>query len=192
MKRFLKFGWLLAFSVLLFTGCDLLTDSDIDDIRDVIATGSDAQGNSWTICRLVDEDDGLVTESVVYIVWNSEKSWRREFAISKDSKNLFGYSPWSCEMSAIDKIDNSYYTREYSIICENEPVEIKKKDIDFDNECNGLYSCTISGYIDESDIEKLIESSLEDIHIVLKKNSGQDTEIAFNSKFQELVKEYLF
>lgn len=44
MKKILKFGWLLAFSVLLFTGCDSIAGNDIDVKSQTIDTGENDIG----------------------------------------------------------------------------------------------------------------------------------------------------
>ena len=48
MKKILKFGWLLAFSVLLFTGCDAIAGNDINVTTQSIDTGKNNTGR-WEV-----------------------------------------------------------------------------------------------------------------------------------------------
>lgn len=65
MKKILKLGWLLAFSVLLFTGCDSIAGNDIDVKSQTIDTGENDIGK-WEVSLITMERDGTVVESISY------------------------------------------------------------------------------------------------------------------------------
>ena len=110
MKKILKFGWLLAFSVLLFTGCDSIAGNDIDVKSQTIDTGENDIGK-WEVSLITMERDGTVVESVSYALIDIPDGKRYGFMISKGNNGA-----WACTISADNTTENKYYTGKYSIV----------------------------------------------------------------------------
>lgn len=187
MKKILKFGWLLAFSVLLFTGCDSIAGNDIDEkqLLDSGTTGND----SWTIYRYLDEEDGVLNETIAYQVINQENKYLRGFSLTKAYYS--GHTLWGGVILATNT-DKAFYTKElgYLIECDNTSIEfITDWSFKRDNEGDGLYSFIFSGELTNLDVEKL--AATDSITIALKNKNGGYDEIPVNQEFLDAVNTHL-
>lgn len=193
MKKILKFGWLLAFSVLLFTGCDSIAGNDIDEkqLLDSGTTGDD----SWTIYRYLDEEDGVLTETIAYQVINPVENYLRGFSLTKIYNSEFVF--WGGTILATNE-DKVFYTNDlgYLIECDNTSIKfitdgMVPPSFERDYEGNDLYSFTFSGQLTNLDVKKLAATSLDFITIALKNKNGGSDEIPVNQEFLYAVNTHL-
>ena len=168
MKKILKFGWLLAFSVLLFTGCDSIAGNDIDVKSQTIDTGENDIGK-WEVALITMEGDGTVVESVSYAQENIPKQKAYGFMISKGNNGA-----WVCTISAQNKESKNYYTGAYSIKSSDEVIELENAEIERDSE-KGTYTLSINGAVYKKDVVALATSKPENISITL--NIADSTEV---------------
>lgn len=140
MKKILKFGWLLAFSVLLFTGCDAIAGNDIDVKTQSIAKGENDTGR-WEVSLIIMEGDGTVVESVSYAQEDMPKQKAYGFMISKGNNGA-----WVCTISASNQESKNYYTGGYSIKYSDGAIELENAEIDRDSE-KGTYTLSINGAV---------------------------------------------
>lgn len=185
MKKILKFGWLLAFSVLLFTGCDALAGNDINVTTQSIVTGKNNTGR-WEVSLITMERDGTVVESISYTQEDIPKKKAYGFMISKGNNEA-----WVCTISASNKESKNYYTGEYSIKYLDGAINLENAEIDRDSE-KGTYTLSINGAVYEVDVTSLAESEPENISITLNIADSTDVDtIPVNQEFLDAVKKYL-
>lgn len=189
MKKILKLGWLLAFSVLLFTGCDALAGNDIDVKTEIIAQNEDEKGRPWAVSYIIMEDDGAVVESISYALLDNPDEKRYGFMISKGNNGV-----WACTISADNKIKNKYYTGKYSIVYpdnQNPNTMLRQPDTEWDRE-DGWYTFSINGLVYKDEVTSLATSDLDAISITLNIADSEDAgEIPVNQEFLDAVKKYL-
>lgn len=189
MKKILKFGWLLAFSVLLFTGCDAIAGNDIDVKTEIIAQNEDEKGRQWAVSYIIMEDDGAVVESISYALIDIPEQKRYGFMISKGNNGV-----WACTISADNKIKNKYYTGKYSIVYpdnRNPNTMLRQPDTEWDRE-DGWYTFSINGLVYTDEVKSLAASEPENISITLNIANSTDVDtIPVNQEFLDAVKKYL-
>ena len=189
MKKILKFGWLLAFSVLLFTGCDAIAGNDIDVKTEIIAQNEDEKGRQWAVSYIIMEDDGAVVESISYALIDIPEQKRYGFMISKGNNGV-----WACTISADNKIKNKYYTGEYSIAYpgnETPNTMLRQPDPEWDRE-DGWYTFSINGLVYTDEVTSLAASEPENISITLNIADSTDVDtIPVNQEFLDAVDKYL-
>lgn len=194
MKKILKFGWLLAFSVLLFTGCDAIAGNDIDVKTEIIAQNRDEKDREWAVSYIIMEDDGAVVESISYALIDIPDGKRYGFMISKGNNGA-----WACTISADNKTNKAYYTGEYSIAYpgnEKPNTMLRQPDPEWDRE-DGWYTFSINGLVYKDEVTSLATSDLDAISITLNiDDSIPDLQSKFdtipvNQEFLDAVKKYL-
>lgn len=192
MKKILKFGWLLAFSVLLFTGCDALAGNDIDE-HEILASGT-TDNNSWRISRYLDEEDGVLNETISYEVIISAENLQG-FSLTKAYSS--GFSGWGGMILATTKTKEFYSEKlGYLIECDGTSIEFIKNEtvkptFKSKNEGDGVYSFRFNGQLYDEDVKKLAATPLSAIKIALKNTNGGSDEIPVNQEFLDAVKKYL-
>lgn len=194
MKKILKLGQLLAFSVLLFTGCDSIAGNDIDVKTEIIAQKEDEKGRQWAVSYIIMEDDGAVVESISYALIDIPEQKRYGFMISKGNNGV-----WACTISADNTKRNKYYTGKYSIVYpgnQNPNTMLRQPDTDWDRE-DGWYTFSINGLVYKDEVTSLAASDLDAISITLNiDDSIPDLQSKFdtipvNQEFLDAVKKYL-
>lgn len=174
----------MAFSVLLFTGCDSIAGNDIDE-KQLLDSGENDIGK-WEVALITMEGDGTVVESVSYAQENIPKQKAYGFMISKGNNGA-----WVCTISAQNKESKNYYTGAYSIKSSDEVIELENAEIERDSE-KGTYTLSINGAVYKKDVVALATSKPENISITLNIDDSQEVDtIPVNQAFLGAVNTHL-